>query len=100
MLRHKLSPMSDHPVFYDPSGKRFHRILATAVTLALLVIGNVTWTTVQQFKPIWHAQSHTDATYPEQLIAANGGSLPVIGEGDLVSVMLVSHVDNRTVLID
>jgi biofilm PGA synthesis N-glycosyltransferase PgaC len=77
---HELSLKSDYPILYDPTGKRFGRIIMAAVATLLLIMGTLTWITIEQFKPIWHATQNTNAEYPQQLIATNGGSLPVIGE--------------------
>jgi len=100
VLQRTTSSISEDPVFYDATGKRFKRIVAGALSLLVLLTGVVIWITLEQFSPIWQASENTNPDYPWQLIAANGGTLPVIGEGDLVSVKLVKRIGDKTYLAD
>jgi poly-beta-1,6 N-acetyl-D-glucosamine synthase len=66
-------PLSAGPIFYDPSGRRWRRILNSF--LALLMVGalSLVWILPGTTAPLWKAETNQSQDYPRQLL--NSGDL-------------------------
>lgn len=92
------------PVFYDPTGKRWHRTLtAGAAAFAFLAV-LVYWTAPSAFAPFWSPPLNQDRGYPRQLLDSEDvNDIPLIGdtEGGIVNrVVLIKREAGRMLLID
>jgi cellulose synthase/poly-beta-1,6-N-acetylglucosamine synthase-like glycosyltransferase/peptidoglycan/xylan/chitin deacetylase (PgdA/CDA1 family) len=92
------------PVFFDASGKRWHRILAGLALLVIPVTTVIAMFTVSALRPVWNAPENWGSGYPERLLSeANAHNIPVIGDEGvdvLVRVDLVRHRAGVTYLVD
>lgn len=92
------------PVFFDASGKRWHRILTACALVLLPAIAAISILTVSALRPVWAVPEHSSSGYPAQLLSESGArTAPVIGgEGTdaLVRVDLVSRRGGVTYLAD
>ncbi|MFW3386699.1 UNVERIFIED_CONTAM: hypothetical protein RF648_11885 [Kocuria sp. CPCC 205274] len=69
------------PVFFDPSGKRWYRILATLVVLLALAAGAVSWIVPQALAQPWERPLHQEPGYPRELIATGDQeNIPLLGD--------------------
>ncbi|WP_426120406.1 bifunctional polysaccharide deacetylase/glycosyltransferase family 2 protein [Kocuria sp. LHG3120] len=89
------------PVFFDPSGKRWYRILATLVVLLALVAGAVTWIVPQALAQPWERPLHQEPGYPRELIATGDQeNIPLLGDASnpFSRIGLVEEEDGGAVL--
>ena len=101
----KSAPLSGTaPVFFDPSGKRWRRILVALVASVLLVVLSVVWILPAASAPIWKAQENQSVEYPRKLLStADLQNIPRIGpEGGFAfdRIALVERVDGKVLLKD
>ena len=77
----KSSPLSGTaPVFFDPSGKRWRRILVAIVAAALLIVLSVVWVLPAASAPVWKAQENQAVEYPRKLLSSQDlRNIPRIG---------------------
>jgi biofilm PGA synthesis N-glycosyltransferase PgaC len=88
-------------VFFDPSGKRWYRILATLVVLLAIAAGAVTWIVPQALAQPWERPLHQESGYPRELIATGDQeNIPLLGDAanPFSRIGLVERTDTRTVL--
>ena len=91
------------PVFYDPSGKRWYRILATLMVLLVLVVGMVSWVLPQALAQPWDQPLNQDPGYPRELIATGDTEdIPLLGDASnpFSRIGLIEELDGQTVLAD
>ncbi|MGQ1797885.1 bifunctional polysaccharide deacetylase/glycosyltransferase family 2 protein [Kocuria oceani] len=92
------------PVFFDPSGKRWYRILAGLIVLLCVAAGAVSWILPRALDQTWEQPLNQDIGYPEDLLdSGNPEAIPVVGELTdyaFVRMTLVERTDGRTVLKD
>ncbi|MEX5259303.1 bifunctional polysaccharide deacetylase/glycosyltransferase family 2 protein [Kocuria sp. CPCC 205263] len=89
------------PVFFDPSGKRWYRILATLVVLLALAAGAVAWIVPQALAQPWERPLHQESGYPRELIATGDQeNIPLLGDASnpFSRIGLVEETDAGTVL--
>ncbi|GGG43360.1 hypothetical protein GCM10011374_02160 [Kocuria dechangensis] len=90
-------------MFFDSSGKRWRRILATLVLALVVAVGAVAWILPQALASTWQPELHQDPEYPRELLATGDvENIPLLGDGSqpFSRVVLVKQVDGRTVLAD
>ncbi|MFF0988880.1 glycosyltransferase [Kocuria sp. CPCC 205315] len=93
-------------MFFDPSGTRWHRLLACLATAFLLLVGSVAWVLPQALEPTWaqeQAQEHLDPGYPRELLATGDTEdIPLLGDqsNPFSRIGLVEQLDGETVLAD
>lgn len=77
----KSSPLSGTaPVFFDPSGKRWRRILVAIVAAVLLIVLSVVWILPAASAPVWKAQENQAVEYPRKLLSSQDlRNIPRIG---------------------
>ncbi len=56
------------PVFFDPSGRRWHRVLFALLTGLLVVALSILWILPTATAPVWTGQRNQAAAYPRQLL--------------------------------
>ena len=89
------------PVFFDPSGKRWYRILATLVVLLALAAGAVSWIVPQALAQPWERPLHQESGYPRELIATGDQeNIPLLGDASnpFSRIGLVEETEAGTVL--
>ncbi|WP_240722730.1 bifunctional polysaccharide deacetylase/glycosyltransferase family 2 protein [Kocuria rosea] len=89
------------PVFFDPSGKRWYRILATLVVLLALAAGAVSWIVPQALAQPWERPLHQESDYPRELIATGDQeNIPLLGDASnpFSRIGLVEETEAGTVL--
>ena len=88
-------------MFFDPSGKRWYRILATLVVLLALAAGAVSWIVPQALAQPWERPLHQESGYPRELIATGDQeNIPLLGDASnpFSRIGLVEETDAGTVL--
>ncbi|MGO4435214.1 polysaccharide deacetylase family protein, partial [Paenarthrobacter sp. RAF9] len=77
----KISPVSGTaPVFFDPSGKRWRRILVALVASVLLIVLSVVWILPAASAPVWKAAENQSVEYPRKLLSTQDlRNIPRIG---------------------
>ncbi|MGX5360032.1 bifunctional polysaccharide deacetylase/glycosyltransferase family 2 protein [Kocuria sp. KH4] len=92
------------PVFFDATGKRWRRIVATLALLICLVVGTVAWILPQAMAQTGEQPLNQDAAYPQELLATGDvEDIPVLGDEDgfaFSRIGLIEELDGRTVLAD
>ncbi len=101
----KSSPLSGTaPVFFDPSGKRWRRILVALVAGALLIVLSVVWILPAASAPVWKAQQNQSVEYPRKLLSTEDlRNIPRIGtEGGFAfdRIALIERRDGKVFLKD
>ncbi|GAA1746237.1 bifunctional polysaccharide deacetylase/glycosyltransferase family 2 protein [Kocuria aegyptia] len=90
-------------MFYDPSGKRWYRLLATLMVLLALVAGLLSWILPQALAQPWDRTLNQDPAYPRELIATGDTeNIPLLGNASnpFSRIGLVEEVGGETVLAD
>jgi poly-beta-1,6 N-acetyl-D-glucosamine synthase len=91
------------PVFFDPSGKRWYRIIATVLVGLVLFCGALLWILPQSMAPTMTSAVNQDADYASKLLASGDvEDIPLLGEpsNPFSRIGLVEEEDGRTVLRD
>ncbi|MGK7221924.1 bifunctional polysaccharide deacetylase/glycosyltransferase family 2 protein [Kocuria flava] len=91
------------PIFFDPTGKRWYRILATLILLAVLAAGAASWVLPQAMAQTWDGEENQDSAYARELLATGDvENIPLLGDGSnpFSRIALVEERDGRTVLAD
>ncbi|MFF0943344.1 bifunctional polysaccharide deacetylase/glycosyltransferase family 2 protein [Kocuria sp. CPCC 205300] len=91
------------PVFFDPTGKRWYRILATVVVLVVLAAGSIAWLVPQALAQTWEQPLHQEASYPRELLATGDPeNIPLLGDSShpFSRIALVGERNGGTVLTD
>lgn len=92
------------PVFFDPSGKRWRRIIAGIILLMLILTTMLVWLAPQVFAPSWARPLNQNADYPRQLLAtADVTDIPLLGEDKgfaFARIALVKRDEGRVFLAD
>ena len=101
----KSAPLSlKPPVFFDPSGKRWRKILAALVASLLLMVLTVVSILPAASAPVWKGQENQSAEYPRQLLStADLRNIPRIGpDGGFAfdRIALIERVDGKVLLKD
>ncbi len=89
------------PVFFDPSGKRWYRILATLVVLLAIAAGAASWIVPQALAQPWERPLNQDRDYPRELISTGDQeNIPLLGDSanPFSRIGLVEETDDGTVL--
>ncbi len=93
-------------MFFDPSGKRWRRILVGLMLAFLVVAGSVAWVLPQALTPTYaqdHNANQQDPAYPRKLLAGGDAeNIPLLGDSSnpFTRIGLVEHRANATVLRD
>ncbi|MFF0991173.1 bifunctional polysaccharide deacetylase/glycosyltransferase family 2 protein [Kocuria nitroreducens] len=90
-------------MFFDPTGKRWSRILATLLVLLVAVAGLVSWILPQAMAQTWDVPLNQDSGYPRELLATGDPeNIPLLGNSTnpYSRISLVEEVDGETVLTD
>ncbi len=88
-------------MFFDPSGKRWYRILATLVVLLALAAGAVSWIVPQALAQPWERPLHQESGYPRELIATGDQeNIPLLGDASnpFSRIGIVEEEDGGAVL--
>jgi cellulose synthase/poly-beta-1,6-N-acetylglucosamine synthase-like glycosyltransferase/peptidoglycan/xylan/chitin deacetylase (PgdA/CDA1 family) len=92
------------PVFFDATGKRWHRILAALAVLLLFAIGSALWMVPKALDETWQQPLNQGLGYPDDLFnSGNPDAIPVVGELTdyaFVRMTLVERVGGQTLLKD
>ncbi|MGX5357781.1 bifunctional polysaccharide deacetylase/glycosyltransferase family 2 protein [Kocuria sp. KH4] len=91
------------PVFFDPSGKRWYRILATVLLLVAVAAGSVSWLVPQALAQTWDRPAHQETGYAQELLATGDPEdIPLLGDSSnpFSRIALVGHRTGETVLTD
>jgi peptidoglycan/xylan/chitin deacetylase (PgdA/CDA1 family) len=92
------------PIFFDPGGRRWFRVLATAIVVLVIGAGALAWTIPLALTPVRAEPLNQDFGYPRQILATGDvDEVPIIGEGPgkaFTRVSLVDQVSGRIVLKD
>lgn len=91
------------PVFFDPTGKRWYRLLATLVLLLVVLAGLLSWIVPRALAQPWDRPLNQDAGYPRELLAqGDPENIPLLGglSNPFSRIALVDEVDGGTVLRD
>lgn len=101
----KISPVSGTaPVFFDPSGKRWRRILVALVASVLLIVLSVVWILPAASAPVWKAPENQSVEYPRKLLSTQDlRNIPRIGpEGGFAfdRIALIERRDGKVFLKD
>lgn len=101
----KSSPVSGTaPVFFDPSGKRWRRVLAALVASILLIALSIVWILPAASAPVWNVQENQAADYPRKLLSSQDlRNIPRIGpEGGFAfdRIALIERKNGKVYLKD
>ncbi|MFC6256243.1 bifunctional polysaccharide deacetylase/glycosyltransferase family 2 protein [Kocuria oceani] len=91
------------PVFFDPSGKRWYRVLATVLLLLVVAVGSVSWLVPQALAQTWDRPENQDSGYARELLATGDPeNIPLLGDSanPFSRIALVGHRTGETVLTD
>jgi len=92
------------PVFFDPGGRRWHRILVASTLLCAALVASVAWVLPQAVDPVWDQPLNQDSAYPRELLASgNPDDIPLVGPESSYAFMrmaIVKHVGNAVYLAD
>ncbi|GAB2614706.1 hypothetical protein GCM10009696_20440 [Kocuria himachalensis] len=92
------------PVFFDKSGRRWHRILIGLAIVLVMALGSAAWILPQALQQTWGQPLNQHLGYPEEFFAAgNPEAIPVVGnlsQNAFVRMTLVEREAGRTVLVD
>lgn len=90
-----LSP-SPAPVFFDPSGKRWQKILGTLFAGALIVVLSLMWILPAATAPVWKGQQNQTSAYPRRLLATQDlEKIPRIGFEDGFAIDRIALVERK-----
>lgn len=96
-------PTTSAPVFFDPSGKRWFRILTGSLLTLLLLALSVVWVLPGATAPVWNAAVNQSADYPRKLLATGDvDNIPTVGRnnGIFQRIALVERKDDKVFLKD
>ncbi|WP_370830223.1 bifunctional polysaccharide deacetylase/glycosyltransferase family 2 protein [Kocuria sediminis] len=91
------------PVFFDPSGKRWFRILATVILLLVVAAGSASWLVPRALAQTWDQPENQESDYARELLAAGDPeNIPLLGDSTnpFSRIALVGHRNGGTVLTD
>lgn len=92
------------PVFFDPSGKRWSRVLRAALAAVVLVVLSLVWILPAANAPVWKGPRNQTIDYPRHLLSTQDlENIPTVGPGDgsaIDRIALVERKKGRTVLTD
>ncbi|WP_211879643.1 bifunctional polysaccharide deacetylase/glycosyltransferase family 2 protein [Pseudarthrobacter albicanus] len=92
------------PVFFDPSGNRWRRILSSSLAAVLLVVLSVVSILPGATAPVWKGQQNQSADYPRRLLSTQDlENIPRIGFEDgfaIDRIALVEGNDGKVLLKD
>jgi poly-beta-1,6 N-acetyl-D-glucosamine synthase len=92
------------PVFFDPSGKRWHRILYSLMAAILIVVLSVIWILPGAAAPLWKGHLNQSPEYPRELLATGDlKNIPTLGrDTDFVfdRIALVQRSGDKVLLKD
>jgi cellulose synthase/poly-beta-1,6-N-acetylglucosamine synthase-like glycosyltransferase/peptidoglycan/xylan/chitin deacetylase (PgdA/CDA1 family) len=101
---HEASETISWPVFYDKSGKRFHRFVAIVVVLVVVVATLSIWMVPVALAPPWTAPANQDSGYPRRFLSTGDNhNVPMVGDldgGVLNRVVRVVPHDDGLDLVD
>lgn len=106
IMRQHLPELStaSFPIFFDPSGKRWRRVLELCGLILLLLAGLIVWFTPGALAPVWASErNHSSAYIHELLETGDVENIPLLGEetGFTFSrIALIRHVNDRVYLAD
>ncbi|MFB0834083.1 bifunctional polysaccharide deacetylase/glycosyltransferase family 2 protein [Arthrobacter halodurans] len=74
------APAPSVPVFFDPTGKRWRRVLAGIVLCLATLTGTVAWVVPQALSPTWEQPLNQELGYPAELLASGDVyNIPLLG---------------------
>lgn len=74
-------PHASAPVFFDPSGKRWRRILHSVVAAITIIVFSVVWILPGATAPLWKGQLNQSPDYPRKLLATGDlRNIPTLGK--------------------
>ncbi|WP_240974323.1 hypothetical protein [Crystallibacter degradans] len=92
------------PVFFDPSGKRWRRVMLVLTALLVAMAGTVAFVTPSALAPTWTPPENQSASYPRELLASwDEENIPLIGEETgfaFVRVDTVERIGGKVMLTD
>lgn len=91
------------PVFFDPTGKRWYRLLATLLLALVVTAGALSWIVPQSLAQTWDRPLNQDPGYPRELLArGDPENIPLLGgvSNPFSRIALVDETDGVTVLRD
>lgn len=99
----QITPAS-HPVFFDPTGKRWKRIVIASILAIIAFTAMALILTPPALAPAWPQPLQQDASYPRQLLSSGDvESIPLLGEENGFSfnrMALVTRTDKGVFLKD
>jgi hypothetical protein len=97
-------PLGSAPVFVDPSGKRWRRIVRGVLAVILMIVLSAVWILPGATAPVWKGQLNQSREYPGELLATAGlDNIPALGPdtGFVVDrIALVQRSGNKVLLRD
>ena len=93
----KSGPIPDTaPVFFDPSGKRWRRILLALLASVLLVVLSVVWILPGATAPLLKGQQNQSVDYPRKLLSTQDlENIPRIGPDDAFAIDRIALVERQ-----
>ncbi|WP_253905234.1 bifunctional polysaccharide deacetylase/glycosyltransferase family 2 protein [Arthrobacter sp. H14] len=92
------------PIFFDPSGKRWRRLIVCFILMMLILIGTAAWILPQAVEPTWTPERNGSSDYPRELLAAGDQqNIPLLGVETgytFVRIALAEHKDGKVYLKD
>lgn len=91
------------PVFFDPTGTRWSKVLATVLVALILVVGSVSWLLPQAMAPTSQQAVNEDTNYPQELLATGDvENIPLLGSqsNPFSRIGVVEERDGKTLLVD
>lgn len=92
------------PVFFDPTGRRWAKLVAGFLLILVAIAGVLAWLTPHAMSPTWHASTNQEPDYPERLLATGDPeSIPLLGTDEgfaLVRIALVERENGKVYLAD
>lgn len=92
------------PVFFDPSGKRWRKVLCALLASVLLMVLAVVWILPGAAAPVWKGQQNQSVDYPRKLLSTEDlENIPSIvsDEGFAIDrIALVERRDDKVLLKD
>lgn len=96
-------PGSGKPVFFDPSGNRWSKVLGAVATLFVVLTVPLVWLLPSAAAPLWAVQQNSSPTYPRELLAqGDPEDVPVVGDekGIFQRIALAVRKDGHVYLKD
>jgi hypothetical protein len=87
------------PLFSDPTGTRWRRIMFVGTMLLLVLVGLLAWSAPAALAPVWSADRNTDAAFPYALVHGHD-AVPAIGSEIFTRIARVERTGGVVQLAD